>query len=138
MTLTDLLKREGFTQREFGERLGVVQTAVSNWCNGANRPSISKIREMAKVLGVSLEELLSAIEEPQKKEDVREVSYALIARFRKERHYTQEYLAKLLGVGQSTVACWETGRSIPSMKNIIALAELFGVTVDDICACLKG
>lgn len=137
MTLTDLLKREGFTQREFGERLGVVQTAVSNWCNGANRPSISKIREMAKVLGVSLEELLDAMEETQKKEEAMEVSSASIARFRKEHHYTQEYLAELLGVAQSTVAGWETGRSSPSMKRIIALAALYGVTVDDICACIK-
>ena len=137
MTLTDLLKRKGFTQREFGERLGVVQTAVSNWCNGANRPSTSKIIEMAKVLGVSLEELLSAMEEPKKKEDVREVSSTSFAKFREERHYTQEYLAKLLGVAQSTVAGWETGRASPSMKNIIALAELFGKTVDDICACIK-
>ena len=60
-----------------------------------------------------------------------------ISKLRKERHYTQEYLAKRLGVSQSTVSGWEAGRVVPAMKNIIALANLFGKTVDDICACIK-
>ena len=90
MTLKDLLKREGFTQREFGERLGVVQTAVSNWCNGANRPSISKIREMAKVLGVSLEELLDAMEETQKMEI--KIPLEMSGEFSREIRETIQYL----------------------------------------------
>ena len=60
-----------------------------------------------------------------------------ISTLRKERHYTQEYLAKRLGVSQTTVSGWEAGRVVPAMKNIIALANLFGKTVDDICACFK-
>ena len=68
MTLKILLKQKGFTQREFGEKMGVVKSTVSNWCNGANRPTLSKIREMANVLGVSSEEILNAIEETNRKE----------------------------------------------------------------------
>ena len=60
-----------------------------------------------------------------------------VADFRKARCYTQAHLAKLLGVTQSTVAMWETGKVIPSMKNIISLAKVLGVTVDDICACIE-
>lgn len=56
---------------------------------------------------------------------------------RKDRLYTQAYLAQQLGVTQSTVAMWETGKVVPSMKNILALAALYGVTVDDICSCIK-
>ena len=56
---------------------------------------------------------------------------------RKERCYTQAYLAELLGVTQSTVAMWESGATVPAMKRIIALAELFGKTVDEICACFR-
>lgn len=56
---------------------------------------------------------------------------------RKDRLYTQAYLARQLGVTQSTVAMWETGKVVPSMKNILALADLYGVTVDDICSCIK-
>ncbi len=60
-----------------------------------------------------------------------------IADIRRARCYTQRYLASLLGVTQSTVAMWETGKVIPSMKNLIALAEVLNVTVDDICALIK-
>ena len=143
MNLKELLKRNNLTQREFGEKMGVVQTAVSNWCKGANRPPSSKIREMANVLGVSSEEILNAIEETNRKEDASEVAFAkkgkciCIADMRKSRGYTQEYLASLVGAKQSTVAGWETGRSRPSMKRIISLASVYGVTVDDICACIK-
>lgn len=60
-----------------------------------------------------------------------------IADMRRARCYTQSYLAARLGVTQSTVAMWETGKVIPSMKNLIALAEVLNVTVDDICASIK-
>lgn len=71
MTLKTLLKKNGFSQSRFGELLGVGQTAVSNWCNGTNQASASKIGEMAKVLGVSADEIISAMEESKNEKEER-------------------------------------------------------------------
>ena len=63
LTLKELIQKKGLTQQQFGELLGVGQTAVSNWCNGINQASTSNAKKMAKVLGVSVDEILNAMEE---------------------------------------------------------------------------
>ncbi len=48
---------------------------------------------------------------------------------RKRLKISQTELAKRLGVGQSTVAMWETGKNNPEYGKLIALAETFGMKV---------
>lgn len=48
---------------------------------------------------------------------------------RKKKGYTQQFLAEKLNVKQSTVAMWETGKSVPTMKNMIAISEILNVDV---------
>ena len=55
-----------------------------------------------------------------------------IREYRKRRDWTQEALAKRLGVERSAVAKWESGKSQPQAAHLIALAELFGCSVDEI------
>lgn len=57
---------------------------------------------------------------------------------RKEKHYTQQRLADALNVKQSTVAMWESKKSVPSMKNLLALSRLFEVSIDTLCDALKA
>lgn len=51
---------------------------------------------------------------------------------REKSRFTQIELAKELGVGQSTVAMWETGKSVPRAQQLPKLAELFGCTIDEL------
>ena len=60
-----------------------------------------------------------------------------IADLRKSKGYTQGGLASQLGLSRTTIAQWEAGETTPLAKNVSALADLYGVTVDDICACIK-
>ena len=55
-----------------------------------------------------------------------------IKEYRKQQHWTQEELAKKLDVERSAVAKWERGKSQPQAARLIALAEIFGCTVDEI------
>ena len=48
---------------------------------------------------------------------------------------SQEDLAKLVGVSQSTVAMWEIGERTPSDEAKIKLSDLFGVSVMDLFYC---
>ena len=50
--------------------------------------------------------------------------------YRKNKGLTQNELAKLLGVGQSTVAMWENGCSMPVSAMLPRLADALGCSID--------
>ena len=43
---------------------------------------------------------------------------------------SQEKVAELLGVSRQAVTKWESGKSLPSSENMLALASLYGVSLD--------
>lgn len=49
---------------------------------------------------------------------------------RSKSGYTQEEIAKKIGVGSSTVCMWELGQRQPNVKKLKKMALLYGVTVD--------
>ena len=58
-TIKNLRERAGFTQSQLAEKLSVSNKAVSKWETGRGYPDISLIKELASVLSVSVNELLS-------------------------------------------------------------------------------
>ena len=52
--------------------------------------------------------------------------------FRKKNGYTQEQIAEKIGVSRQAVAKWERGEALPDIENVIALAGVYGVTVDSL------
>lgn len=57
--IAELRKKEGLTQEELAEKLGVSPQAVSKWENDISCPDIMSIPKIAKILGVSADTLLS-------------------------------------------------------------------------------
>lgn len=55
-----------------------------------------------------------------------------LAKRRKEAGYSQESLAERLGVSRQAVSKWERSESSPDTDNLIALAQLYGVSLDDL------
>lgn len=53
-----------------------------------------------------------------------------IGDLRREQGWNQKELGDKLGVGQTTVSAWETGKNEPDYKSIRAMAELFEVSAD--------
>ena len=51
---------------------------------------------------------------------------------RKEKDYSQEYLAEKLGVTRQTISKWENGTAMPDLKKLIELADFFEVSIDDL------
>ncbi|RHR10506.1 XRE family transcriptional regulator [Pseudoflavonifractor sp. AF19-9AC] len=45
---------------------------------------------------------------------------------------SQEDLAEKLGVSRQSVSKWETGQSVPDLDKLIKLADLFGISVDEL------
>jgi len=55
-----------------------------------------------------------------------------IRKFRNEHHWTQKELADKLHVGKTTVSNYETGYSEPDIETQLILADLFGVSLDEL------
>lgn len=53
-----------------------------------------------------------------------------IKALRKQHNFTQEQLAEALGVSVGAVYKWESGQSVPEVKLIMELADLFETSVD--------
>lgn len=57
-----------------------------------------------------------------------------IKKAREKAGLTQKDVAEQLGVGQSTVAMWESQVSLPRAGKLPALAKLLGCTIDELLA----
>ena len=51
-------KRNGWSQEELADQLGVSRQAVSKWESGASDPSTTNLIALAKLYGVAAEDLL--------------------------------------------------------------------------------
>lgn len=61
--LTNLRKKEGFTQEELADKLNVSRQAVSKWEQNQAFPETEKLVQLSKLYGVSLDYLLGTITE---------------------------------------------------------------------------
>lgn len=53
-----------------------------------------------------------------------------IIKLRKQKGWSQEELAMMLGISRQSVSKWESMASIPDLDKIIKLSEIFGVSTD--------
>ncbi len=58
------------------------------------------------------------------------IEYNNLKLFRKQNGLTQEQVAEKLNVSRQAVAKWENGDTVPDIESCIALAEMYGTTVD--------
>lgn len=50
--------------------------------------------------------------------------------FRKEKGFTQEYLADAIGVSAQAISKWETGQAMPDVSLILPICSVLGVSAD--------
>lgn len=55
-----------------------------------------------------------------------------LAELRRQKKYSQEQVAEALDVSRQAVAKWESGKTVPDLNKCMALAELYGVSLDDL------
>lgn len=56
----------------------------------------------------------------------------ILKNLRKEKEIGQQELALALNTSRKSISHWETGYSEPSIAQLIMLADLFDVTLDDL------
>ena len=55
-----------------------------------------------------------------------------IKKYRENLGMSQYKLAELMGLSQSTIGMWESGKSNPGYSNLVKLAEILGVSIGDL------
>jgi transcriptional regulator with XRE-family HTH domain len=51
---------------------------------------------------------------------------------RRDRGWSQDVLAEKVGVSRQAVSQWEVGQAVPEVENLVALADVLGVTLDQL------
>ena len=51
---------------------------------------------------------------------------------RRQKGFSQEELASRLNVSRQTISKWEVGDSTPDMEKLIAISDLFGISLDEL------
>ncbi len=57
---------------------------------------------------------------------------ARLRRIREKNNMTQHEVASLLNITRSAYTYYETGRTQPSIRNIVTLAKIYKITTDEI------
>ena len=55
-----------------------------------------------------------------------------IFRYRRSLGLSQEQLSERIGVSRQTISKWEGGQSAPDVEKLVALADCFCVTLDEL------
>ena len=55
-----------------------------------------------------------------------------LIKYRHQNNLSQDALAKKMYVSRQTISNWETGKTYPDIQNIILLADVYHVTVDQL------
>jgi len=63
MLLRQIRIHKKLKQIQVAREIGVSQVTISQWENGASYPQLSKIPKLAKIYGVTADEILHACEE---------------------------------------------------------------------------
>jgi len=74
--IKDLRKKNGFTQEELAERLGVTYQAVSKWENNTGMPDISQVVPLASIFRVSTDVLFGIADTTENEEAWKIVQHA--------------------------------------------------------------
>ena len=61
-----------------------------------------------------------------------------LMRLRKQKGYSQEDLAHMLGVSRQVISKWENNSTTPKLERIMKIAELFDVSLDELINDGKG
>lgn len=62
---------------------------------------------------------------------------ARLRELRARRGFTQDHVAKRLGCHESAVSRWESGSRFPTGEDLVALADLFEVSTDDLLGRIR-
>lgn len=65
-------------------------------------------------------------------DDIKETIAKNLVELRTQAHLTQLQIAEMLNYSDKAVSKWERGEAVPDIRVLLQLAELYGITLDDL------
>ncbi len=131
--LIELRKNYQFTQKQVAETLKMKENAYRHYEKGRSIPNIGCLIQLAELYHTSIEYIVRG-----NKLDNIYISRKItsfpkrLKEIRKRNHMTQLQLAKFLGLEEVSYQYYEYGAHEPKLENLIKLADLFQVTLDEL------
>lgn len=127
--IKQLRKKEGLTQTEFGQRIGVKGNTITGYETELRTPSDAIIKAISREFGVSEEWMRTGemcINEMRVKVSNIMINERIRA-VRKDVGLTQEQFAKQIGITGSALSLIESGKTNPSNQTVFLICKEFGV-----------
>ena len=123
----------GETLEEFGKRFNppANRSLVSGWENGRYLPSPERLKVIAEIGGVSVEELTATHSLGERIKRIR-VEYGDNLQEFGKRIAEKMGIPKDQAPADSLVSRWEKGKNRPNSERLKAIAELGGITVNQL------
>lgn len=135
-----LRKKKGLTQQEIADLVRVDRVRYTNWEGGKREPNFKNLSMLSCIFDVSIDFLLSENLEiskeiylklkKQKEEEKKNLFSVRLKELRLQHGFSQEELAKRIGIKQSSYSDWETGKCKPNYEGLEKIADFFGVSLD--------
>ncbi len=134
--LREFRNEAGLSQKKFGEYLGLKSTSYPNYEKYNTYPKIEDLKKIAIMLDISLDYLCGRIDDKKRLTDNYRVRNDILfserlKELRQQNGMTQLQVTEEIGLlAKSDYVEYERGKSIPPLPRLIALADLFGVSLD--------
>ena len=121
----------GETLEQFGERFNTSKATVFNWEKGRNLPNKYNLKKIAEIGGISVEELIATHSLGERIKRIR-VEYGDNLQEFGKRIAEKMGIPKEQAPADSLVSRWEKGKNKPNSERLKAIAELGGITVNQL------
>lgn len=97
-------KEKGLTQKELAQKLNITNKAVSKWENAASLPDISLLKDLAKALDITVDELLDGQDHNKQHQSLLHnyqkitISSSIQLAYLKEQYYQRKIISMILFV----------------------------------------
>ena len=137
--LKDFLQWEGLNENGLAKATGLSLKSVLNWVRGVYYPCPRALLVLASYMKVSTDYLLGLqdkfeekITQPLAVEKAQTNVVNRLELYRQKQEIKYGRLAKLLGVGQCTLARWFNENAMPETTVLIRIARLLDVSLDEL------
>lgn len=122
-----LRERKCEMQKDVADLLGISKPSMGRYESGECEPDIAKLIKLADHFEITIDELIRKDLRPPLPRYAQNINI-----LRNQYQCSQDDLAKLLNVNQSTISLYETGKRKMEVEDLLIVAEYFGVTLDQL------
>ncbi len=130
-TLHELLILNDYTEKTFSEKSGIPLSCISLYVRGQQAPYISSLIKIADCFHCSIDYLLGRTDNLiNKKYNCCPPFSQRIDELLKENELTSYNIYNNSEISKSSFYAWKRGTSLPTLENLVKLADIFNCSVD--------